>query len=104
MTRVYVSGPMSGINGHNFPAFNAAAEQLRAAGYEVENPADKGVIEGWEWEDYLRYDLVKLLECDEVVALPGWEQSRGAQLEVHVAQSLRMPVRTHGFGDEVKAA
>lgn len=104
MKRIYVSGPMSGHQDFNFPAFNEASAQLRSAGYEVENPADKGVIEGWEWEDYLRYDLVKLLACDEVVVLPGWEQSKGAQLEVHVALSLRMPVRTHGFGDEVKAA
>lgn len=83
---------MQGIEDHNFPAFRAAAESLVAAGYSVEDPGAKGVIAGWEWADYLRYDLVKLVECDGVATLPGWKDSKGASLEVHVARELGMPV------------
>lgn len=92
MTRVYISGGMTGLPNHNFPAFDAEAALWAAAGYEVENPADKGIVDGWSWEEYLRYDLKKLLDCDMVVTLPGWENSRGANLEVYVARSLGMRV------------
>ena len=90
--KLYVSGPMTGIEDHNFPAFNAAATKLRALGYEVIDPADKGIIEGWVWEDYLRWDIRALLDCDALAMLPGWLASRGANLEVHVAQALKMRV------------
>jgi hypothetical protein len=91
--RLYVAGPMSGIEDYNFPAFNEAARLLRAAGYSVENPADTGVREGWEWHDYLRSAIgSRLVRCDGVATLPGWKQSRGALLEVYIAEALGMPV------------
>lgn len=86
--KVYVSGPMTGLPEFNFPAFNAAEAMLREQGYDVENPASKGIIDGWEWEDYLRLDLRLITECDAIYLLPGWENSRGARLEVHVADEL----------------
>lgn len=91
--RLYISGPMTGIEDYNFPAFNAAAADLTAAGYDVENPADKGLIEGWDWEDYLRYDIKQLMDCDGIAMLRGWNSSRGARLERDVAEGLGMPYR-----------
>lgn len=92
--KIYVSGPMTGIAEHNFPAFKAAAAALREAGFDVEDPSEKGIVEGWEWEDYLKYDLIELCKCDAVAVLPDWHKSRGAQLEVHVAEALGMLVLT----------
>lgn len=93
MTRIYISGPMSGLPGHNFPAFDAAEVELKALGYDVFNPAERGITEGWSWADYLRDDLAELLKCDEVAVLPGGWASRGATLEIHVANELGMDVR-----------
>jgi len=56
--KIYVSGPMTGIKDFNFPLFNSVAVLLRNKGFEVENPADKGIVDGWQWEDYLRYDII----------------------------------------------
>lgn len=92
--KIYVSGPMTDYPEFNFPAFQEAAARLRAAGFEVEDPSEKGVIEGWSWEDYLRYDLHKVLECQGVATLPGWENSKGAKLEVYVAEQLGIIVRS----------
>lgn len=92
--RLYVSGPMSLYKDTdwNFPAFDKACAELNAVGFDTENPADKGVIDGWSWETYLKYDLKQLLECDGVAVLDQWWLSAGANLEVYVAKRLAMPV------------
>lgn len=95
--RLYVSGPMTGYPDHNFPAFRTAAQELRNAGFEVLDPSELGVDPEFTWADYLRRDLALLLECYGVALLPGWEYSRGALLEIHVAQQLEMPIDTVSF-------
>lgn len=90
--RVYVAGPMTGIADFNYPAFNAVADQLRALGYEVENPADHGIVEGAQWADYMAYDLTRLGLCGVIALLPDWEKSQGAKLEVLIAERLGMTV------------
>ena len=90
--RVYISGPMSGLPEHNFPAFNAEAAQLRSLGYEVINPVDINGDSSTPWEECLRRDLIELLGCDILALLPGWQISKGAQLELHVAHRVGMPI------------
>lgn len=97
--RIYVAGPMTGIEKLNFPAFDAAAEELRGEGWHVENPADHGAIDGVEWADYLRFDISKLVTCRAIYLLPGWSQSKGALLEVSVARALELEV-LHAPGAE----
>lgn len=95
--RLYVAGPMTGLKDFNYPAFNAAESDLRAVGHDVLNPvcgeqppaADD--TRTWEW--FLRRALRQVTEAEGVAVLPGWEKSRGAQLEVYVATALNMPVR-----------
>ena len=79
--KLYIAGPMTGIEELNFPAFHAMAEKLRAAGYEVENPAEINPDPTADWADCMRADLVALDTCDGIVMLPGWENSPGAQIE-----------------------
>lgn len=107
--RIYVAGPMTGLADWNFPAFNAAAERLRAEGWHVENPAEHGLVDGAEWADYLLYDLGRLATCEAVWLLAGWSRSKGATLEVDVAQrtGLRLllgdgaePVPANGLTDQ----
>lgn len=88
--RVYVAGPMSGMPGHNFPAFNAAADSLRAQGWHVENPAEHGEVDGATWADYMHCDVAMLASCSAIHLLPGWSKSRGATLEAYIAAALGM--------------
>jgi NTP pyrophosphatase (non-canonical NTP hydrolase) len=90
---LYLSGPMAGLPEHNYPAFNTAASALRALGHTVTNPAEIHALDSQDtWADYLRIDLEHLLRCEAVALLPGWQNSRGAQLETHVARALGMPL------------
>ena len=88
--RIYLAGPMSGIDAFNYPLFFAESDRLHKLGYSVENPAANP--EQADWASYLRVALTQMLTCEGVALLPGWERSRGACLEVHVAEALGMPV------------
>lgn len=90
---VYLSGPMTGLPDFNRPAFHKAAADLRAQGYVVINPAEVDLGPAATWSDYMRIHLAEIARrVTQVFVLPGWESSRGAQLEVHVARSLGLPV------------
>lgn len=91
--RVYLAGPMSGIQDFNYPAFLAKAAELRGYGYDVSSPAElSGGITDLPWEYYMRVGIQALLECDQVYCLPGSRESRGASLEIAIATALKLPI------------
>lgn len=90
MTRIYVAGPMTGLPDFNYPAFHAAAQKLRSLGHEVLNPAENPVPPCGTWAGYMRLALTQLVQCDCIVLLPGWSDSRSALIERKLAQVLGM--------------
>lgn len=90
--RVYISGPMTGYDDFNYPAFEEAVRLVKRLGHIPVSPHTQEVEEGKAWESYMRTDIAWMMECDIVVVLPGWEDSRGAQLETYIAKQLGMPV------------
>lgn len=101
---IYLSGPMSGIKNMNYEEFNAVAKRLRTQGYEVINPAEMPMpdFSAYQpttpegrlsiWFAFMRQDIKVLMDADTVALLPGWEKSKGARIEVYLAQSLNMEV------------
>lgn len=87
MRRIYLSGPMTGLPEYNFPAFAAEAARLRGLGFDVVNPAEINP-DGGTWEECMRRDVALLVTCDHVATLPNWDKSRGAQMEVYLADRL----------------
>lgn len=81
---------MSGHENFNYPAFNSEAERLRTLGFTVSNPAENP--EQDSWEAYMRVALRQMLTCDTIAMLPGWIDSRGANLERNVAQKVGLTV------------
>lgn len=90
--QLYLSGPMSGIPDHNFHAFHAAAAALRAAGYDVVNPAEVNANNPGDWSACMRADIKALCDCDGLALMPGWENSRGAHLELHIAHRIDIEI------------
>lgn len=100
--KLFLSGPMTGYESFNIPAFDAAAELLRAKGHEVVNPPDisrrmlqeRGLsnYEDIAYEDYMAADFAELVTCDAVVLLAGWVHSSGSRREVMVAHAHQIPV------------
>lgn len=92
--RLYIAGPMTGHVDFNYPAFFRAADALRSAGYDPINPARAEGREGCaSWLDFMRASLRDLADCDGVATLEGWGMSRGARLEVEIADTLDLPAR-----------
>lgn len=91
-TLLYLAGPMTHELEHGRPAFAEATKRLLDVGYYVEDRS-RVEVPDWSWETYLRHDLKAMLDCTGVAVLPGWEFSRGAQLEVQTARALAMPIR-----------
>jgi hypothetical protein len=85
---------MSGLPESNFPAFNVEAQRLRSLGFDVVNPADLNPDPSTPWKECLRSDLAALLDCDVIAMLPGWENSQGAHLELHVAHRVGIRIET----------
>ena len=104
--KIYIAGPMTGIKDWNFPAFFKAENELKELGYEVINPAhnDGETIEealasagsperpNHSWASYMRRDLPNVLAVDALCVLPDWQRSKGARLEVQVAEALGLPI------------
>jgi hypothetical protein len=101
--KVYLAGQMRGLPGWGFAAFDSARKAWTAAGHTVFCPAALaralpwGQHEGTETpRDHLLHvaqlDLACLYAADAIALLPGWEQSRGATMELAVAQFLGLPV------------
>jgi nucleoside 2-deoxyribosyltransferase len=98
-TTVYLSGPMTGLPDNNFPTFHAAAHTLRKIGYQVINPAEfntdvNGLDESSAWIKFMQADIKALVDCEAIVMLPAWAESRGATLERYIAVGLSMRIMT----------
>lgn len=80
--RVYISGPITGVSNYK-RIFQGAKDALTAKGYDVVNPAELTEVIGdsFSYDEIMRIDLDLLDRCDVLVQLPGWEESRGANIE-----------------------
>lgn len=103
MQRVYIMGPMSGRPNLNREAFSIANDKLLLHGYwpinphHIESPFPRG--EPFKQEQMYRQvmpmDVFALSTADAVIALPGWEMSRGSALEAHAADLMGIPIYTY---------
>ncbi|WP_455500931.1 DUF4406 domain-containing protein [Gemmiger sp.] len=82
MSRIYLSGPITKDPLYE-TKFNTAREKLEAMGYDVVNPAEltKVIGSSFTYDEIMMIDLDILHKCDALVQLPGWEESRGANIE-----------------------
>lgn len=100
MARLYISGPVTGIENDNVEAFWIAERDLDNAGYLASIPHQYvRAIAGHEEAmlcsiHALTSPTLGTPVFDGVALLPGWEQSEGAKLEKAVAEACGIPVKT----------
>ena len=98
MKRLYIAGPMTGLQDLNFPAFNAETRRLRDLGHEVVNPAELCPDPAMSWHDCMRKDIAALVSCDGIVLL--LEELPPADLTPYLEKAVRLcPARAIALQD-----
>lgn len=98
MAKVYLSGPITGIPNYQ-DNFGYVACRAEACGHTVIDPSVETA--GLTPKDYMRISIARLEAADELWLLPGWENSKGANIEKLYAEYIGLTVREiHNEDDE----
>lgn len=97
MKKVYISGRISGLPREQYmQMFFIAASMLKKKGYNPVNPT-RFLMCRWPWlyrllgyNLTLLIDLWMLMRCDLIYKIPGWQQSKGANIESCVAYHFKI--------------
>ena len=92
---IYLSGPMTGIPDHNYPAFRRAASFLRSQGHEVYSPAEywTGPRDVFPLRKAMAdFSAHICLVADTIALLPGWGRSKGVAAELALANACGLDV------------
>ena len=116
--RIYISGPMTGIEPREYRRrFREAEAILRRHGYGCINPCrvwpcrfpwlyrlmERALGKRLAYAAVLCYDLLLLMtRADGISMLPGWQASRGAQIENYVARHFPMMGISKAAAEEIE--
>jgi len=108
---IYVAGKMRGHTDGNFPSFDRQTKALREQGWVVINPAEMDREHGRPPSGHLEFDpstsyrdqefmreamerdsVAICRDCTAIYMLSGWEKSRGAKCEWHLAKALGLDI------------
>ena len=105
--RIYIAGPIKGIEDLNRAEFRKAVDFIWKASKETAigfNPHQVADMLGWDEETPLceiaSVLLGDLIGCDAIYMLRGWEQSKGARAEHAVAVWIGLEIMYQGGNDE----
>lgn len=93
MKKIYIAGK---VTGEPLIActmkFGAAQKELEALGFEAINPL--AVVGDFQssWELAMKKCIKALVDCDAMVILPDWEESKGAKIERQLAWDLNITI------------
>ena len=92
MSRVYISGPINGVEGYA-ENFKTADNYLSGKGYDVINPvAVSDALPNMEYEQLMTIDLILLAMCESIYMMKGWDKSLGCNREYGYAIARNMNV------------
>ena len=116
--RIYISGPMTGIEPREYRRrFREAEAILRRHGYGCINPCrvwpcrfpwlyrlmNALLGKRLTYAVILAYDLLLLMtRADGIAMLPGWQASRGAQIENYVSMHFWMQGISKAVTEEIE--
>ncbi len=93
MQKCYIAGKVSGLDENVYRAnFRRAEIAVSILGYEPVNPVELPHDHDHTWLSYMREAMIEMLKCDLLYVLPGWEDSKGASIEVQLAKDLGISI------------
>lgn len=109
---VYLAGPMTGIPDHNAPEFDRCKAQLINLGFRVVSPMDISRGSGQELRSdghctpkeyalFMKLDIAELMQCQAIVFMSGYRNSRGCKLEFALGKTLLIPMFEFDTGAQI---
>lgn len=86
--KIYIAGNIS-TDPDYFHKFEKTEMDLVEIGHAVINPV-KNL--GFDYKDYIDMGLAELSKCEAIYLLKGYENSKGALLEKHYAETVGLKV------------
>lgn len=101
--RVYLSGPITGVADY-MQRFDKAERKLLDAGYTVVNPAmvNSMLPEDTTYNEYMMMSFCMMDMCDAIYMMDGWQDSRGANMELRRAKELGLDIIYGGMDVDVE--
>lgn len=90
--KFYISGMITGIETSAPELFAAAELKLKEMGYIPINPMTLPHLHDKTWLNFMREDLKALCECDGVYMLSNYKFSKGALIELELAEKLGLNI------------
>ena len=102
--RIYLSGPITNCPEHK-KHFSRAEQMVLKAGHEPVNPLAvvknllsvrgkelAGADETTLYREFMKANIMELMNCDAIFCLKNWETSKGARAEVTFAEALDLKI------------
>jgi hypothetical protein len=97
--KVYIAGPMTGVEEFNKKAFYDAAAMIASYGLTPVHTADMPL--GLTYDEYIEESLNRIVGCDVIYLLKGYEGSVGVmEYELPYAKKNGMEIVIQGGAEE----
>lgn len=91
--KIYIAGRITGREIETaFKQFEQAENILKEWGEEIVNPMRLPHDHDKTWKSYMVECIAELVKCDSIYMLKGWQKSKGARLELHIAKKLNYKI------------
>ena len=102
MKKIYISGKISGIEKQARKLFAEAENELKAKGFEPVNPMIISHNHDKNWRSFIKEDVKALCGCDAIFMLNNWRDSKGATIELSIANYLELDVIHQHSSDHIE--
>lgn len=92
MKKIYIAGKVTGEDRQKTVLkFGSAEIRIELNGFKATNPIDVVCNMSEDWQKAMKKCIAAMIECDAVLLLDDWTQSKGALIESQLALDLGIP-------------
>lgn len=92
--KIYIAGKVTGLTPEQYHKNFDDAKELVQSQYHYADIVIPTELcnDDWSWEQSMEVCIDALWDCDAIVLMENWKDSRGAIIERKLAQKLEIPI------------